>query len=372
MKTRMHVRNLLILELGGIGDAVMSLPAIEAALTVYRDGFATILTVPRTRPIIESLRRKGFNNFEAMATDAIEKGDLVEWIDLLRAIRSRRFDTVIDLSAVETNKAAVKRYLFLKILGIREILGRDTEGRGWAFTKKSPETLISPEHEVERKMDVVRLLCLETKTAAPGIIVSRSEREKAAAFLSDWIQSKRLVAGLNPGAFRPSRMWPEERFKEIAQWLIEDLSMAVVVTGGAKERVVVNSITKSFPGDSIKAAIDLPITELSAIVERLDIYIANDTGPMHIAAALNVPIVAIFGQTNIYRYHPYMDDSRYVVLKGDSAVCPYISFEHPMQECRRYDCEGKDCIKNITVEEVKMAAQQMLAKHYQRGIDVGD
>jgi ADP-heptose:LPS heptosyltransferase len=86
---------------------------------------------------------------------------------------------------------------------------------------------------------------------------------------------------------------------------------------------------------------------------------------MHITAA-DVPIIAIFGQTNLKRYHPYMDDSRFVAIKKDHSVCPYFSFEHPRQECRRYDCNGNNCMDAITVNEVKEAVKKLVSPQSRR------
>ena len=352
---------ILILELGGIGDVVMSLPAIEAVLTGCGDRPATILTVPRTKPIVESLRRKGFSNFEAVTTDALEGGGPDGWLRLCRALRKRRFDIVIDLSAVETNKAAVKRYLFLKMLGAKKTVGRDTDGRGHAFMEKAADTLTSSEHEVERKIKVASLLGLRYGQAVPKLVTGRDEKEKAYSFLSRRANGGGLLAGMNPGAYRQSRMWPEESFAEILEWLVHDMSAYVVLTGGRGEKGIVESLARSISHDKVMTIVDIPLMEFAALIERLDLFITNDTGPMHIAAALDVPTVALFGQTNLRRYHPCMDDSRYVAIKKDHTLCRRLSFRHPMQECRRFTCEGKECMTSIAVAEVKEAIMKLLS-----------
>ncbi len=353
-------KKMLILELGGIGDVVMSLPAIEAVLAGYKDHRITVLTVSRTRPIIESLREKGFRGFKIISTDAIEEGSLTGWLRLIKELRRQRFGIVMDLSVIETYRAAVKRFLFLKTLNARESVGRDTEGRGCAFTKKTTDALTSSEHEVERKIKVAELLGLKSSQTAPKLITSRDEKEKAVAKLSGFTGGNGFLAGVNPGAYRPSRMWPEERFREIIKWLIEDMSAHVILTGGRGEEAMVESMAAHFPDDKIRTIIDIPLMELAAVLEKMNIFITNDTGPMHMAAALNVPTVAIFGQTNLFRYHPYMDSSRYIALKGDYTLCKYFSFKHPMEECRLYRCEDKSCINDITTDEVRKAVIQLL------------
>ncbi|KPJ99494.1 MAG: hypothetical protein AMK71_09670 [Nitrospira bacterium SG8_35_4] len=356
----MGEQKILILELGGIGDTAMAIPAIKAVLNSYPNAHVTVLTVPRTRAIIESLQAGSPGNLAVISTDAIDTGALNGWISLIQKMRRQGYGIAIDLSAVETGKAAIKRWLFFKGLGVTETYGRNTNGRGWAFSQKADDVLTSDEHEVLRKIKVVELLGLEADRTAPCLTMPDRDREYADALLSEWT-GRGLIAGINPGAFRPSRMWPAEAFKNIAKWLIEEMSAYVVITGGAKEKAIAESIAASLPADRAKMVTGVSIMKFGAVIERMGLFITNDTGPMHIAAAVGVPIVALFGQTNLNRYHPYMDDSLYITIKKDCGLCPCYSFAHPMQECRRHDCEDKQCMDSITLDEVKEAAEKLLS-----------
>lgn len=356
----MAERKILILELGGIGDTAMAIPAIRAVLNHYRNGKITVLTVPRTGAIIESLQADGYSNLDVISTDVLDNGGWPGWSALIRKIRHEKYDIAIDLSAVETLRAAVKRWLFFKSLGIAESYGRNTNGRGWTFSKKTDDDLTSREHEVLRKIHVVELLGLKADRTAPLLTVPERDKEYAGSILAGWTVGAGLLAGINPGAFRPSRMWPSERFKDIARWLIEKMDAHVVITGGAKEKTVVEDIAASLPPDRVRTVTDLSIMQFAAVISSMDLFMTNDTGPMHIAAAVGVPVVALFGQTNLYRYHPYMDDSLYTALKKDYSICPCLTFDHPMKECRRHDCNEKICMDSITVEEVKIAVEYLV------------
>jgi heptosyltransferase-2 len=353
-------QKILILELGGIGDTAMSIPAVRAVLNTHRNAHITVLTVPRTRAIIESLKAEGTGNLDVMSTDVMEKGEANGWGSLIKKMRSERYDIAIDLSAVETFKAAVKRWLFFKALAVTKTFGRNTNGRGWGFSKKSDDVLTSDEHEVLRKINVVELLGIKAESSAPCLTVSERDKEYADGILAEWTGG--LIVGINPSAFRPSRTWSAGRFKEVARWLIEDMSAHVVITGGDKEKAVVESIAESLPDDQVKTVTGVSIMKFGAVIERMNIFITNDTGPMHIAAAVGVPIVALFGQTNLYRYHPYINDSQYSTIKKECSICPCTSFEDPMQECRKHDCEQKACMDSITLEEVKEAVEKLLSK----------
>jgi len=361
----MPEQKILILELGGIGDTAMSLPAVKAVLNSYKNADITILTVPRTRAIIESLKSASYKNLNVLSTDAMDKKGINGWLSLITEMRGEGYDLAIDLSAVETFKSAVKRWLFFKSLGVKKTFGRDTNRRGWGFAARSEDTLTSDEHEVIRKIKVVELLGLKADRVAPKLIIPESELKHADDLLAG-LADKGPLIGINPGAFRPSRMWSARGFEQIARWLIEEMSASIVITGGDKEKSLVERIARSLPEENVRTVIGASIIRFAAFISKMNLFITNDTGPMHIAAAVDVPIIAIFGQTNLKRYHPYMDDSRFVCIKMDHSVCPYFSFEHPRQECRRYDCNGKNCMDAITVTEVKEAVKKLMSTQSRR------
>ncbi len=359
----MAEQKILILELGGIGDTAMAIPSVRAVLNSYQDGAITILTVPRTKAIIESLKTEDSKNLNVVSTDVMDESGMDSWPGLIRKMRSEKYDIAIDLSAVETFKAAVKRWVFFKSIGVKKTFGRNTNGRGWGFSKKSEDVLTSNEHEVQRKLNVIELLGFKADRIGPELIIPEKEIEEADAILSGWLNGSGPVIGINPGAFRPSRTWPAERFRQIAEWLIEEMSANIVITGGDKERAIAKSIAKSLPEDRVRMVTNVSIMGLAALMKKMAVFITNDTGPMHIAAAAGVPIISMFGQTNLQRYHPYMDSSKYTAIKMDHNLCPFTSFRHPMQECRKHDCEDNKCMDSISLDEVKDAVKKLIKTH---------
>lgn len=359
----MAEQKILILELGGIGDTAMAIPAVRAVLNGYKDAAITVLTVPRTKAIIESLKTEGAENLNVVSTDVMDESGMDSWPGLIRKMRNDKYDIAIDLSAVETFKAALKRWVFFKSIGVKKTFGRNTNGRGWGFSKKSEDVLTSNEHEVRRKLNVIELLGFKADRTGPELIIPEKEIEEADAILSGWLNDNGPVIGINPGAFRPSRTWPAGRFRQIAEWLIEEMSANIVITGGDKERTIAESIAKSLPEDRVRMVTNVSIMGLAALMKKMAVFITNDTGPMHIAAAAGVPIVSMFGQTNLQRYHPFMDSSKYTAIKMDHSLCPFTSFRHPMQECRKHDCEDNKCMDSISLDEVKEAVKKLIKTH---------
>ena len=348
---------LLILELGGIGDVVMALPALSAIVGAPGDTRIKILVVERTASIVEQLRHYR-RDLEIEGTDVYGRKDPLEWFRLARRLRREGYERVIDMSAVEGFWAGIRRFIFLKALSAPEIIGRNTGGLGWAYTKSVYEELTSKEHEVERKIKVAKLLGIEVEERRPRFITVPHHRGWAEAFLADL--SRGPILGVNPGAYRPSRMWRWERFRCIALWAVRELGMGVVLTGGEGDRELIGRIAEGLPVERVRLAIGLPIPRLAALIERFALFLTNDTGPMHVAAAVDTPVIALFGQTNIWRYRPYMEEGRYVIIKKNSTVCKRRAFAHPMEECRRYLCKGGECMDLIGVEEVKDALRRMV------------
>lgn len=355
-------KKILILELGGIGDAVMSLPAIEAVLNHFKNTNVDILTVSRTKPVIENLKRMGFDNFHIFTTDVLEKGGLSNWLGLIKNLRKQRYDIIIDLSAVETFKAGIKRWLFIKLIGAKETIGRDTDGRGWAFAKKVKEELTSNEHEVERKINTARLAGADIKEYIPNIEVEGSE---GCGGLDDFLKSNgKIILGINVGAYRPSRRWPIDKVIVLAKDLLQEKRFKIVFLGGEREKEILQQIEDSLIDCKlyIRIAVNLSFANLINLLKHFSVFITNDTGLMHIAAALNVPMVITFDQNNVCRYRPYMDEKRYIIIKKHASVCPYYKFKNDMQECRRYSCDMQECMELITVDEVKEAVRGLLSR----------
>jgi heptosyltransferase-2 len=151
------------------------------------------------------------------------------------------------------------------------------------------------------------------------------------------------VIGLNIGASWPTKRWPKESFARLADCLLE-LGYGVVYLGGAMDQeLVAEAITLMQRREDPNLACltgKMSLLELAAVLKKCTVIVTNDSGPMHVAVAMAVPLVAMFGASPVTGFYPYNDLS--VVLKT-SAPC------HP---CGRHHCDTLECMYAITVEEV--------------------
>jgi ADP-heptose:LPS heptosyltransferase len=157
-------------------------------------------------------------------------------------------------------------------------------------------------------------------------------------------KNDRIIA-INPGAKRQSKRWPLQRFIDIAKWIGEEAK--IIVTGSENEIDLANNMLAAVPGIIMAAGV-LPLMQTAALLERSKLIITNDTGIMHVASALKVPTVALFGPGNVKRWVPPNADWLKV-----------IHHSIPCSPCSRWECKDLSCMKAITVDEVKAAVLEM-------------
>jgi heptosyltransferase-2 len=355
------VQRVLVLELGGIGDSILSVPALMAIRRKFPEADITVLTIPRTRAVLErideSLRsepaesRRGISLVSAGLSRGFPRttADLAFFLSL----RRRKFDLLVDLSAIESASAGKKRMLLVKCIGARTSVGRDTCGRGGFFDSSTPEDLDSPRHEMDRKLDVAGLLGARSPLSAPIFPVRDREREEAARFLrAHAIGEGDLLAAMHPSGTGANKRWPAERFAKAGAWLSDNLGARVLVVGGDESRNLLEKVSGLAGGSRLIPASSLSLGAVAVLLERASLFLTNDSGPMHLAAALGVPTVAVFGQTNHERYLPLLPPSRRELAFADADRCSRGWSGGPRDECGRTRCKNPTCLSAVTVEEV--------------------
>lgn len=314
-------KKILIMEAGGIGDMVMSTPVLKALRKKFAHSDITLLTVPRTA---EALNIKHYaDRILYFKQEAFSKGpsksiykQIFSNIKLLLALRNEKFDMMIDLEAIETWKASLLRYIFYKSVGAKKKVGRDSNGKGFFLDTKVHDDLFGKVHEVDRKLLIAGALGAETKNTKQEFSISREDRE----FINNWlmdsgIDDNRTIVAIQPGSFVPSRQWKSKGFVEIGRRLYQKYKAQVIITGGTNDNVAYE-INDELKDIKPVPAIGLPLCRIGALLERVHLFISNDTGPFHIADVINTPYVVLFGPENPYRYGPYDTRSKSRIVTG--------------------------------------------------------
>jgi ADP-heptose:LPS heptosyltransferase len=304
-------RNILVIDFGQLGDVVMSLPALRAIRA--RFPYAKI-TVAVGKPGRELLSLSGYAD-EILEVDRVSLRDGPTLISIGRIakfvaqVRRQKFDFVIDLhSYYETNILG-----FLS--GASHRLYSRRENRSLDFLanfKPQPPRESTTAHLVDRYLDLLKPLGIENIPRTPVLKTRTADDHAVEALLKkEKAQSGQLLAGIFPGAGNASRLWPLRNFAEVADHLIRNDRVRVIVFAGPEERELVPQMRSVFPAGTIFFD-RLTIPQLASAQARLTLFISNDTGPAHIAAAVGTPVVVILDQPDLNNFTPVGKQNRFI------------------------------------------------------------
>ena len=279
-----------------LGDAVMCEPAIRAVHRIYPDARLTVLG----RSSVVDLLDGHPDVAEAMVYDhrGRHQGLSGKW-RLAQELRGRKFDlTVLFQNAFEAA-------FITALAGIPRRYGYATDGRGFLLTTAVPKVRHVP-HQVSYYLELLRPLGSETEPCAPKLYLKPEEEIAASALLAGFgVQPGETLIGLNPGStYGTAKRWLPDRFAGAASKvaaICRDLTgrpAHVVIVGAPGEEDLGEAIARQIEAPTIVLSGRTSVRELMAITKRCRLYLTNDTGPMHVAAAFGVPMVAVFGPTD--------------------------------------------------------------------------
>lgn len=316
-------RNILVIDFGQLGDVVLSLPALGA----IRKKFPRArITVAVGKPGAEVLALSGFAD-DTLVVDRVALRDGFKPLSIFRVfkivkeVRTKKFDFVIDLHSLsETN-------LLGFLSGAPKRLYSRRPGRSLDYLanfKPAPpvETDHRQRHLIDRYLDVVRPLGLESVERVPTL---KTRAVDAVGFERILMKARAdsgvPLVGLFPGAGHPSRRWPLEQFASLADFLIRNDGVRVLIFVGPEERDFMKEIRQQFP-PSVVILDQLTIPQLAAAQARLAAFVSNDTGPMHIASAVGTPVVLLLDKRAPESYLPQGDRHRVIYnnIIGDITV----------------------------------------------------
>jgi len=271
---------------------------------------------------------------------------------IMRRLRARRYDIMVLLQPVRFLSTLLRMALFSYTVNAKKVVGRSKKGRAFFLHMAVPE---DGKHEVERNLEIAKLLGAEVKVSQPKINISQQDKLQAQRFLKEkGVREEDILIGVHPGAYRPSRQWPKERFAGLID-VLQNYPARIVITGSAKEKSMIADIVKRQKREVI-LSVDREVGELAALIDMFDIFITNDTGPMHLAMTLAPFVVAIFGPGEIKRIGPYGDKERFRIVKK----------KVPCSPCYKYSCTRHVCMKAIKIGDVFRAVNEGIRLTYWR------
>ena len=290
-------RNILVIDFGQLGDVVLSLPALAAIRQRFPRARVTVAVGGAAASVVEMA---GVAD-EALAIDRVGLRDgpkhLSVWQigKLVLDVRRRKFDFVIDLHSLsETNLLG-----FLSGARRRLYARRPTRSLDYLANFQPPPPVEDrKKHAIDRYLDVLAPLGVGRVSRVPRLPVGEEDSRAVVEILRKAkAATDAPLVGIFPGAGHPSRRWPIENFAELAWRLERNDSVRAVVFAGPEERRLVREARSKFPPSAV--VLDrLTVQQLAAAAARLSVFVSNDTGPMHIAAAVGTPVVILM------QHHP--------------------------------------------------------------------
>jgi len=323
------MKRILVFSFSFIGDAVLSTAVIHPLRSHFPDAHITFLVGPRAldlftiEPTIDA----------TLVYD--NRGEHAGWkgrLRLIKTLRGDKFDVVVNL----------RDSLTARCIGAEH----------WGMVRGA-----SNRHAVTRYLEVLQRHGVNTTDAHPHLRLTEVEHAAAHRFLAEagWT-SEQLLIGIHPGGNWAYKLWDAENCALAANALCKKQNAAILLFAGPNERELQAQVTKMMDAPPILVATE-NLRHLAALISACDVYIGNDTGPMHIAAAVDTPVVALFGSTNHIRSGPY-GDKHTVLQSGIDLGCnPCHPGRHP-GGCGAGSCK---VIAGITVEQVLQAVMRYIS-----------
>lgn len=350
-KGRGTPRRILVTRLRFIGDVVLTTPVVRALRAQYPE--AEIVYLAERGPAEALDGHPDVDEvipFDRESLSRLPLGRrLREHGRFLAGLRTRRFDVVIDLFSNPRSA------LLTLATGAPLRVGYDVRGRGIVYNVKIRRS--SSLSVVDAYLDAVRTLGLPVMDSQPRLALTEEDVQWADEWLNErGIGHEGAVIGLNPGASWPAKMWGTERFAELGDRLVERHQAVVILVHGPGQRSLVEAVEAGMRHRPVIAGL-MPLKRLAALIHRFDVFVTNDCGPMHIAAAVGTPTVGLFGPSRPDIWFPYAE------VDGHTALTPRVP-----SCCGRDVCTAPTpCIATIPVDDVCAAVERALSVRKQVG-----
>lgn len=332
------MQNILVCQTGGwIGDMVLLTPALRALKQAYPESHLELLLRPRVADLMET-----HPYVDACIIDDKTRGCYRSIVRSVWQIRDRAFDVAVVLHPTSLRNALLP---FLARVPIR--VGTSVSGRGMLLTTSfKDDTTV---HEVRRYLRVLQLLDVDAVSDVLEFWHTDADRQFVERLLdSEGVSPQDRLIAVNLGTTWKTKQWDVANFAEVIRqvgYLAPETR--IVLTGSPAEEPFTEGVSASLP--IVNLVGKTSILQLGALLERCEVCLTCDSGPMHIAAAVGTPTVALFGPTDPVRHRPY--SSGHEVIEKSVSCRP----------CYKRTCQRTDvpylCMKEISIGEVVNALE---------------
>ena len=340
-------KNILIVVIAGIGDLILASKSIRALRNGHPDARMNLLTtteaadLARYCPYLDKVW-----NFPARELRK-DKKEIFRLPKLIQKLRKTDFHLVVNLYRAVSVVGALKMGVLFSALGGAQKVGHDHKGFGFFLDAKAPAGTFQNRHVVDAMVEIAELAGGMPDQEGIDIFWDGSREKEWDHLFRD---KKGPVIGINPGSDIPSKRWRPENYARVADGLAGQFDGQIILLGGPGEEGIAGEIRKNMTREAINLAGKVTLNDLVGIINRLDLLVTNDSGPMHIGAATRTPLVAVFGPEDPKLFGPYASPDLFRVLYKEVACRP----------CAMKRCNNPICLDSIAPEEVLESCIQLL------------
>ncbi|KAF0126559.1 MAG: lipopolysaccharide heptosyltransferase II [Elusimicrobia bacterium] len=331
-------RRILLMQGAFLGDCVLTLPLLKQLRALFPSAAVSVLARPETAGVFAQADPSA-----AIIEDRKRSSSFfAEFFRLKRELRKGAFDLAV------IPHRSLRSALLARLAGIPRRVGFSSSAGAFLLTDRVPFSWLL--HDLERNLTLLLPLKGTPEPVWPGLSSPPDPFKKFG--LPD-----RGLFGVNPGSAWPTKCWPAARYAGVIKRLHKERGLRAVLVGGPKEREVAGEVERlAGPGTCFNLAGRTDLGELMAVIRRMSLFITNDSGPMHIAAAYGVPTAAVFGPTTReLGFFPYGEKNEVLEEFLECRPCAL----HGSRSCPRGHFL---CMKLITADKVHAAAVRLLKR----------
>jgi len=322
-----NVKHLLIIHQGAIGDFILSLPAIGSFRHNYPDASIEIWGHPHILKLVEK-------RFFADAIGSINRKEMAQCynenaiLDAKLVEQFRQFDLIVIFG--QRQETLLRN---LKKNEIKELYCMNTFPQG----KKST-------HIIDYQLSQLSRLGFKVSEEIPRLFPSESDDKRASdLFTQNKVSEKSLRVAMHVGSGSRKKSWLPGSYAQLSEKLIKDDHAKIIVPVGPADEEMVREYFSLIRLDTVTPLTNLSLNKLAAVLRKCDLYVGNDSGITHLAAAVGIPVVALFGPTDPRVWGP----------RGDKVFTVYKGLEcSPCSREKMRRCRNQRCMEEISVEEV--------------------
>lgn len=346
----MSAKRILAVQIADLGDLVLTTPALTALRESLPDAHITLLTTPHAARLVE-----GGGLVDEIITLRRDAGlkQLGTLAGLFKRLRDGKYDTTIFFHHFTTRAGALKFKAIAKASASKKQIGLQN-GRAPFLTDSIPDGGFGALHNAEYWLKLVALAGADPTPRLAQVVVNEADREWARERLGE--ARPLVVIHTGGGSDSYARRWLPERFAETANRLHRERGASIVLVGGKGDNTAEAAAYLQVPYLDLSGETTLP--QLSAVLERADLFIGAESGVMHLAAAAGAPLAAIFGPGNAAAWGPWTPESPAVIVRSapECSPCSYVDHTTGLRE----GCAARTCITMIDAARVYAVALNLL------------